>query len=134
MRRRTTLKKATLALFIAAFGYCIPAQAQSTTEELILQSPGVHSERNLDAIISELKALNGITYLGFCENQNVIFLRVDRRKHPTDKLILEAFVQKKLEIHIKTGATIEQAIASCPKVVLPNGQQAPDPTSVSGSE
>lgn len=126
--RKPTLTKAAFALFVAAFGFCIPAQAQATTEELLLQSPGVHVERNLNSIVSELEALSGITYVGFCENQNVILLRVDRRKHPNDKLILETFTQKQLEIHIKTGATIAQVIAVCPRVTLSSSEPAPDPS------
>ena len=130
--RKSTLKSASLALFIAIFGLCIPAHAQSTTEELILQSPGVHAERNLDAIISELVALNGISYVGFCPSQNVILLRVDRRKHGDDKYILDKFTGKQLEVHVKTGATILQVISACPNTIL--SSEEPTPTFGSGPE
>jgi hypothetical protein len=125
--RNYTLKKAALALFIATLGFCIPSQAQTATEELILQSPGVHAERNLDEIIRELEALNGITYVGFCTNQNVILLRIDRRKHSDDRYILAAFTSRLLEVHIKTGASIEQVISACPNTILSSTVPAPDP-------
>lgn len=127
--RRITLRKAALALSIAAFGYCIPAQGQSVTEELLLQSPGVHQERNLDGIINELETLGGISYVGFCPNQNIILLRVDRKIQHDDKLIMETFTQKKLEIHIKGSATHAQVIAACPSMHLSSTDPSSDPGS-----
>ena len=130
--RKSTLKKEALALFIAACGFCIPAQAQEFSEELILQSPGVHAERNLGSIVSELETLGGITYVGFCQNQNVILLRVNRKIQPNDKPILEAFTQKLLEIHVKTG-TFTEVIAACPSMTLQSSDPVNDTQSGSGS-
>ena len=118
-------------LLVAAGVFLLSAPAssfQNTYEELIIQVPGVHPDRNLEAVSGELTGLNGIIVTGFCPSQSLLLLKVDRKIQHDDKLLLEVFYTRKLEAHIKTGVTIQQVTEKCTGMVS-SGDSTPVPAS-----
>jgi hypothetical protein len=122
--RNLTLKRVAFTLFFIAVIFSTPARAQSTVEELLLQGPALHAERNLTTITDELKALGGIEYVAFCPKMQVLMLKVDRRKQHNNQNILDVFTSKNYPVNIKVEVTISKIMNACEGIVLP-GEQEP---------
>ncbi len=81
-------------------------------EELIVQVPKI-SEKNQPLITSMLAQNNGVSVNGYCKEQTIFLLMVDRNRQPGNEFLQTVFHQFQLEYHVKESCTIAQVRELC---------------------
>ena len=113
---RRTLILAGALFFVAQF---IQAQTgESEYRELIVQVPGIVGTRGFPEIKSKLLALDGVHVVAFCETQQLIMLRIERKKQANNRPVFTAISDLQYRFHVKEGATISKAMDACKDMKL----------------
>jgi hypothetical protein len=84
-------------------------QSITPSKELVIQLPGVNNGKILPLIKQKIKAIEGITFNGFCESRQLIFLSTSTNSDD----VLELFHEMNLEYAIKQNATTDRAMLEC---------------------
>jgi hypothetical protein len=100
-------------------------KAQSADEELVLQVPSVHADRNLSAMTTQLSSLGGVQYVAFCPAQQILILRIDRKIQVDDKNVLNVFTVQNYIVHIKTGVSAADIMSNCKDLLVPAPSNVP---------
>lgn len=82
------------------------------TDELIVQVPKI-SEKNQPLISAALFRQNGVSVNGYCGDQHIFLLIVDRNRQPDNEFLYTIFHQYQLEYHVKESCTIAQVRELC---------------------
>jgi hypothetical protein len=93
-------------------------------QELIVQVPKI-SEKNQPNIAATLVQQNGISVNGYCGEQKIFLLLVDRSRQPGNEFLHTVFQQYQLEYHVKESCTIAQVRAMCG---MPANNSSPNPS------
>jgi hypothetical protein len=83
--------------------------ASALSKELVIQLPGVNNGKILPILKQKLKTIEGITFNGFCESRQLIFLSTTT----TSDDVFELFHEMNLEYAIKQNASSERAMLEC---------------------
>jgi hypothetical protein len=87
----------------------IADQSITTSKELVIQLPGVDNGKILPLLKQKLKSIEGITFNGFCESRQLIFLNTTS----TSDDVFELFHEMNLEYSVKQNANSERAMLEC---------------------
>jgi hypothetical protein len=88
-------------------------QAQVDTRELIVQVPGIVSTRGFPEIKTRLAAIPGVRVVAFCESQQLLLIKVERKKLADNRPVFEAISELGFKFYLKEGATIANALKAC---------------------
>ncbi len=88
-------------------------QPQVETRELIVQVPGIESGRGFPEIKNKLTGIQGLYIVAFCESQQLIMMKLDKKKMPDNRPVLNALSETGYKFYIKEGATISRAKGEC---------------------
>jgi len=87
----------------------VAEQSITPSKELIIQLPSVNNGKILPLLKQKLKAIDGITFNGFCESRQLIFLSTSTNSDD----VLGLFHEMNLEYAIKQNATTDRAMLEC---------------------
>lgn len=87
----------------------VAEQSITPTKELVIQLPGVNNGKILPLLKQKLKTIDGITFNGFCESRQLIFLNTTT----TSEDVFELFHEMNLEYAIKQNASYDRAMLEC---------------------
>ena len=111
MQQRWTL------ILTSAFLFCTQLmqaqQPQVEYRELIVQVPGIVSTRGFPEIKNKLASIPGVFIVAFCESQQLVMMRLDKKKLADNKPVFDAFSELGFKFNVKEGATISKAKREC---------------------
>jgi len=84
-------------------------QSITPSKELVIQLPGVNNGKILPLIKQKIKAIEGITFNGFCESRQLIFLSSTANSDD----VFELFHEMNLEYAIKQNVSSDRAMLEC---------------------
>jgi hypothetical protein len=84
-------------------------QAMALSKELVIQLPEVNKGKILPLLKQKLKTIEGITFNGFCESRQLIFLNTTT----TSDEVFELFHEMNLEYAIKQNVSFDRAMLEC---------------------
>jgi hypothetical protein len=84
-------------------------QAMALSKELVIQLPEVNKGKILPLLKQKLKTIEGITFNGFCESRQLIFLSTTT----TSEDVFELFHEMNLEYAIKQNVSFDRAMLEC---------------------
>lgn len=105
-----------ILILLGAFFYAQSLNAQTTNakyRELIVQVPGIGSQRGFPEIRGKLINIPGVHVIAFCESQHLILIRIDKKKLADNKPVLEAISHLEFKFYLKKDATIAKAMDAC---------------------
>ena len=88
------------------------------SRDLLIHIPTASSKDCVE-IASLFSSIEGVTYMGYCDNLQIFVLRVDNAKHPDDRqslLLLQNFPRL---WYIKEGGNYEQIVGNCERFAEP---------------
>jgi len=105
-----------MLILLGAFFYAQSLNAQTTNanyRELIVQVPGIGSNRGFPEIRGKLINIPGVHVIAFCESQHLIMLKIDKKKQADNKPVFAAINQLEFKFYVKEGASIAKAMDAC---------------------
>ena len=103
-------------ILTGAFLFCtqvMQAQSQVDYRELIIQVPGIESNRGFPDIKSKLTGISGLYIVAFCESQQLVMMMLDKKKLPDNNPVFTAISETGYRFFVKEGATISRAKGEC---------------------
>ena len=99
------------AFFFAQWSSAQPAQTAS--RELIVQVPGIDGTRGFPEIRTKLINIQGVHVVAFCETQDLIMMKIEKKKQAENKPVFDAISELEFKFYVKEGATISKAMQTC---------------------
>jgi len=105
-------------ILAGAFLFCTHTtqaqQSQADFRELIVQVPGIENQRGFPEIKDKLvSAVPGLYIVAFCESQQLIMMKLDKKKVPDNRSVFDAISETGYKFYVKEGATITRAKNEC---------------------
>ncbi len=103
-------------IFICFVFFVSDALAQTAaipSNELILRIHQSSVSREQPAFVPLLKSIDGVEFVDFCTNLQVVLLRVDRRKHQSNSEIYKVLTNNQYVFEEKIGAGISKVLLNC---------------------
>jgi hypothetical protein len=104
-------------ILAGTFLFCTQAmqaqQSQADYRELIVQVPGIETKRGFPDIKNKLSTITGLYLVAFCESQQVVMMKLDKKKLPDNRPVLNAISETGYKFYVKEGATISRAKSEC---------------------
>ncbi len=101
-------------IFLA--GIFSPASGQShvsSYRELLIEVPQMNAEKSLPGTVTNLVALGGIHYIGYCDQMKCLLLKADESVHANNVQIMNKLKDLNIPFLIKPTGKISQVLAAC---------------------
>jgi hypothetical protein len=87
--------------------------AHTEYRDLIIQVPGISSSRGFPDIRGKLINVPGVHVIAFCESQQLILMRIEKKKLADNRPVFDAISQLEFKFNVKDGATLQKAMNAC---------------------